>query len=98
MNSTVNLLNVESDEDEAQPVYNHDDEEDFSYNYFFLLLDPLFRFWFCGLSPFMCCKKSNNQYKIYKKVELKLLRELEIKHLMSRVHETHLFIDETFNK
>lgn len=35
---------------------------------------------------------------MFKKVELKLLRELEIKNLMTRVHETHIFIDETFNK
>lgn len=44
----------------------------------------------------MLCKKPREQYKLYKKVELKLLRELEIKNLMGRVHETNIFIEETF--
>jgi hypothetical protein len=57
MTTSAGLLNtvnteMEGTDENEEPVYNHDEEEDFSFNWFFLVIDPIFRFWFCGLSPF----------------------------------------------
>lgn len=51
---------------------------------FFLLLDPFFRYWFCGFSPFFC-KKYKDKRILLDKVQEKFVDELDVKKMIEKI-------------
>jgi len=54
-----------------------------------VILDPFFRAFCCGLSPFSCCSKYKNHHRTIEKVEEKFVRELDAKIMLKKIRDSH---------
>jgi hypothetical protein len=63
-----------------------------------LLFDPIFRALFCGLSPFLCCKRFRDQKKAIEKVEEKFVNELDAKIMLAKIRDSHDMMSNLISK
>ena len=63
-----------------------------------VLIDPIFRYFCCGRSPFSFFSSVRKQNKILEKAEEKFTDELDVKNMIAKIRDSYDLVNKLVNK